>query len=115
MPHMLRHEPIASSSQCRGICRSLLVVASHLHPTRSPYEMTLFTKTSINIPTMIDRDHARSDEAGRLARRLQREMVSLWVFLVEHGVEAANNRAERMLRFGVLWRKGSHGTASDKG
>ena len=42
-------------------------------------------------------------------------MVSLWVFLVEHRVEAANNRAEWMLRFEVLWRKGSHGTASDKG
>ena len=65
--------------------------------------------------TLIDRYHERKDEAGRLARRLQREMASLWVFLVEHGVEATNNRAERALRFGVLWRKGSHGTASDKG
>jgi transposase len=42
-------------------------------------------------------------------------MASLWVFLVEHGVEPTNNRAERALRFGVLWRKGSHGTASEKG
>jgi transposase len=64
---------------------------------------------------LIDRYHARKDDAGRLARRLQREMASLWVFLVEHGVEATNNRAERALRFGVLGRKGSHGTASDKG
>jgi transposase len=65
--------------------------------------------------TLIDRYHERSDEAGRLARRLQREMASLWVFLVEHGVEATNNRAERALRFGVLWRKRSNGTASVKG
>ena len=64
---------------------------------------------------LIDRYHARHDEAGRLARRLQREMASLWVFLCEHGVEATNNRAERALRFAVLWRKRSHGTASEKG
>lgn len=65
--------------------------------------------------TLIDRYHTRTDDAGRLARRLQREIASLWVFLGEHGVEPTNNRAERALRFGVLWRKGSHGSASDKG
>ena len=63
----------------------------------------------------IDQYHDRADEAGRFARRLLREMDSLWVFLVQHGVEPTNNRAERALRFGVLWRKRSHGTASDKG
>ena len=42
-------------------------------------------------------------------------MASLWVFLCESGVEATNNRAERALRFGVLWRKRSKGTESDKG
>ena len=65
--------------------------------------------------TLIDRYHTRKDDAGRLARRLQREMASLWVFLCEHGVDTTNNRAERALRFGVLWRKGTHGSASDKG
>jgi transposase len=64
---------------------------------------------------LINRYHERKDDAGRLARRLQREMVSLWVFLREHGVEPTNNRAERALRFAVLWRKCSSGTASDKG
>jgi transposase len=64
---------------------------------------------------LIGRYHERKDDAGRLARRLQREMASLWVFLSEHGVEATNNRAERALRFGVLWRKRSSGTASVKG
>ncbi len=59
--------------------------------------------------------HERKDDAGRLARRLQREMASLWVFLCEQGVDTTNNRAERALRFGVLWRQGSHGSASDKG
>jgi transposase len=54
---------------------------------------------------LIARYRERPDEAGKLVRRLQREMASLWVFLCEHGVEATNNRAERSLRFGVLWRK----------
>ncbi len=56
-----------------------------------------------------------TDDAGRFARRLLREMDSLWVFLAHHGVEPTNNRAERALRCGVLWRKRSLGTASDKG
>jgi transposase len=55
------------------------------------------------------------DDAGRLARLLLKEMNSLWVFLEENGVEPTNNRAERALRFGVLWRKRSNGTQSDKG
>jgi transposase len=63
----------------------------------------------------IDQYHDRSDEAGRFARRLLREMDSLWVFLAQHGVEPTNNRAERALRFGVQWRKRSLGTASAKG
>jgi transposase len=46
---------------------------------------------------------------------LLREMDSLWVFLAQHGVDPTNNRAERALRFGVLWRKRSQGTARDKG
>jgi transposase len=50
-----------------------------------------------------------------LVRRLLGELDSLWVFLVQHGVEPTKNRAERALRFGVLWRKRSHGTASEKG
>ena len=42
-------------------------------------------------------------------------MDSLGVLLAQHGVEPTHNRAERALRFGVLWRKRSRGTASDKG
>lgn len=64
---------------------------------------------------LIDQYHDRQGDAGRFARRLLREMDSLWVFLAQHGVEPTNNRAERALRFGVLWRKRSLGTASDKG
>jgi len=55
------------------------------------------------------------DDAGRLARQVLRELDSLWVFLDYPGVEPTNNRAERALRFGVLWRKRSLGTQSEKG
>ena len=57
----------------------------------------------------------RRDDAGVLARTLIKEMDSLWVFLEENGVEPTNNRAERALRFGVMWRKRSKGTQSEKG
>ena len=56
-----------------------------------------------------------ADDAGRLVRRLAREMASLWVFLREHGGEPTNNLAARGLRFGVIWRKTSHGTDSEQG
>jgi transposase len=47
----------------------------------------------------------RRDEAGTLARTLERQMGALWTFVVEEGVDPTNNRAERALRFAVLWRK----------
>ena len=37
------------------------------------------------------------------------------MFLTQQGVEPTNNRAERALRFGVLWRTRSLGTARTKG
>lgn len=61
-------------------------------------------------------EQEKSDtDAGKLSRALIREMITLWVFLEEQGVEPTNNRAERALRAGVLWRKRSKGTQSDKG
>jgi transposase len=39
----------------------------------------------------------------------------MWVFLSGEGVTPANNHAERVLRFAVLWRKRSLGTKSEKG
>jgi hypothetical protein len=43
---------------------------------------------------LIDQYHDRPADAGRFARRLLREVDSLWVFLVQSGVEPTNNRAE---------------------
>jgi transposase len=64
---------------------------------------------------LLNRHAIREDNAGRFARRLAREGESLWVFLDIQGVEATNNIAERAHRCGVLWRKRSQGTCSEKG
>jgi transposase len=64
---------------------------------------------------LLDQRRARQDEAGTLARTLEREMGALWTFVVEAGVEPTNNRAERALRFAVLWRKLMQGTYNAKG
>ena len=40
---------------------------------------------------------------------------ALWTFAVQEGVEPTNNHAERALRCGVLWRKRSFGSFSDRG
>ncbi len=54
-------------------------------------------------------------EAGTFVRHIENEMDALFTFLVEEGVEPTNNFAERMIRFGVLWRKRSQGTRGEKG
>ena len=64
---------------------------------------------------LLNQHAPREDKAGTFARRLARAGESLWVFLDVPGVEATNNIAERAHRFGVLWRKRSQGTCSEKG
>jgi len=41
--------------------------------------------------------------------------VALWAFVRVEGVEPTNNTAEQSLRHGVIWRKTSFGTQSEKG
>jgi transposase len=60
-------------------------------------------------------DGREEEEARKFVRRLKSEMETLWLFLKQEGVSATNNHAERLLRFAVLWRKSSLGTASEKG
>lgn len=52
--------------------------------------------------------------AGRCREILSLE-PALWTFVHVEGVEPTNNFAERILRQGVLWRKGSFGTDSPNG
>jgi len=64
---------------------------------------------------LITRNIANTDETGKFARSLMREINSLWLFLEKEGVSPTNNHAERILRFAVCWRKRSLSTASEKG
>jgi transposase len=52
--------------------------------------------------------------AGTCREILKRRQV-LWTFVRHSGVEPTNNAAERAMRPGVLWRKGSFGTNSPDG
>jgi len=51
----------------------------------------------------------------RLAMNLRRLEPALWTFVTEQGVEPTNNAAERALRPGVIWRKTSFGSHSQRG
>lgn len=48
-------------------------------------------------------------------RRILKLAPALWTFVRVEGVEPTNNAAERAIRPGVLWRKGSFGTHSAEG
>lgn len=59
-------------------------------------------------------DCNHSKTAGTCRDILKRE-AALWTFVHIEGVEPTNNLAERQIRPGVLWRKGSFGTQSKAG
>jgi transposase len=50
-----------------------------------------------------------------VCRELLAVEPALWSFVSVEGVEPTNNAAERALRHAVVWRKTSHGTASESG
>lgn len=52
--------------------------------------------------------------AGR-CREILDLAPAMWTFVYTEGVEPTNNAAERIVRHGVLWRKGSFGTDSPAG
>jgi transposase len=95
--------------------RALVELQRLCHMAHSPPTGGQWRAWYARLCDLINCHHDRKDEAGQLVRHLLREMDALWVFLLEHGVETTNNRAERALRFAVMWRKRCHGTNSDKG
>ena len=50
-----------------------------------------------------------------VCREILKVRQALWTFVRHEGVEPTNNAAERAIRPGVLWRKGSFGTQSAEG
>jgi transposase len=55
------------------------------------------------------------DKAATFCQNLLDLEPALWTFLRCEGVEPTNNHAERILRKGVLWRKRSFGSRSERG
>ena len=53
--------------------------------------------------------------ARKIAKDLREYGAALWTFAKVEGVEPTNNAAERAVRKGVLWRKGSFGSHSADG
>ncbi len=54
-------------------------------------------------------------KAQGMCRDILKREPALWTFVWRRGVEPTNNAAERAVRPGVLWRKGSFGTQSAAG
>lgn len=52
---------------------------------------------------------------GGKCRDILKHKKHLWTFVEDHNVEPTNNLAEQLVRQGVLWRKTSFGTQSDRG
>jgi transposase len=62
-----------------------------------------------------DGTNCSNQKVARSCKRLVRQFAHLWTFVTVAGVEPTNNAAERAIRHGVLWRKGSFGTQSEEG
>jgi transposase len=85
---------------------------------------TLKRSSFRNYMTPVRREVERRLEAGTtcgnpktegVCREILKVRPALWTFVHLEGVEPTNNAAERAIRPGVLWRKGSFGTQSAQG
>jgi transposase len=87
-------------------------------------EGTLARSTFRSYMTPLRREVERLLEAGSqcgvaktegTCREMLKRREALWTFVQVEGVEPTNNTAERSIRPGVQWRKGSFGTQSEDG
>lgn len=106
----------SSDTHLSGFGRQMLTLLQLLcHFAKAPPSTRKWQNFYKRLLLLLMLHDEEDNEAGQLARSLASEMDSLWVFLDENGVEPTNNRAERALRFGVIWRKRCFGCQSDKG
>jgi len=77
---------------------------SYMSPLRREVERLLDAGSRCGMPTT----------AGT-CRDILKRREALWTFVQVEGVEPTNNTAERAIRPGVQWRKGSFGTQSEAG
>ena len=77
---------------------------SYMSPVRKEVERLLEAGTTCGVP-----------KTAGMCREILKLRQALWTFGHLEGVEPTNNTAERAIRPGVLWRKGSFGTHSAQG
>ena len=77
---------------------------SYMTPLRREVERLLEAGSGCGVP-----------KTAGTCRDILKRREALWTFVQVEGVEPTNNTAERALRPGVLWRKGSFGTQSEEG
>ena len=78
--------------------------ASYMWPVRREVERLLDAGQRCGVP-----------KTEGTCRALLKLRQALWTFVRHDGVEPTNNAAERAIRPGVLWRKGSFGTQCAEG
>jgi len=119
LAHLIRKARELSERKDPGIARfgnwALSELQRLCHMAHGPPTIGEWRAPHARLIRLITLHRESNDAAGKFARRLEKELDSLWLFLVTEGVAPTNNHAERMLRFAVLWRKRSQGTASEKG
>src|SRR5437899_3377524 len=77
---------------------------SYMSPLRREVERLLEAGSRCGVP-----------QTAGTCRDILKRREALWTFVQVEGVEPTNNTAERSIRPGVLWRKGSLGTQSAEG
>jgi transposase len=78
--------------------------ASYMRPIRREVERLLEAGQTCGVP-----------KTEGTCREILKRRQALWTFVRHEEVEPTNNAAERAIRPGVLWRKGSFGTHSPEG
>jgi transposase len=78
--------------------------ASDMRPIRREVERLLEAGQTCGVP-----------KTEGTCREILKVRQALWTFVRHEGVDPTNNAAERAIRPGVLWRKGSFGTQSAEG
>jgi transposase len=77
---------------------------SYMTPLRREVERLLEAGSRCGVP-----------KTAGTCRDILKRREALWTFVQVEGVEPTHNTAERSIRPGVLWRKGSFGTQSEEG
>lgn len=77
---------------------------AYMRPVRREVERLLAAGQTCGVP-----------KTAGMCRKILTVRAALWTFVRVAGVEPTNNAAERAIRPGVLWRKGSFGTHSAEG